>query len=72
MEYDRPAGVAVKDIAIGAGGVGFDSWVGQIGHSVAKVLPTLQYFFRAVLPSAEMGPATRYTIPRKGESIMKI
>ena len=35
-----PVSVAVKDIAIGAGGVGFDSRAGQIGH-VAKGSPTL-------------------------------
>ena len=52
---DRPVGVVVKDIAIGAGSVGFDSWAGQIGHIVAKVSPTLQYFFGAVLPSRD-GP----------------
>ena len=61
-----------EDIAIGANDVGFDSWLGQIGHNVAKVSPTLQYFFGAVLPSTEMGPASRYTIPHNVESIMKI
>ena len=25
-------GVVIRDIAIGAGGLGFDSWAGQIGH----------------------------------------
>ena len=68
-KYDRPVGVAGQDIAIGAGGVGFDSRAGQIGHSGAKVSPTWQYFFGAVLPSAEMDPATRYTISRNAESI---
>ena len=71
-KHDRPVGVVGKDIAIDAGKVGFDSWASQIGHSVFKVSPTLQYFFGAVLPSAEMGPATRYTISRNAESIMKI
>ena len=61
-----------KDIAIGARDVGFDSWADQIRHSAAKVLPTLQYFFGAVLPSAKVGPAICYTILRNAESIMKI
>ena len=63
--YDRPVGEEVKDIAIGARGVGFDSWAGQIRHIVAKILPTLHYFFGAVLPSAEMGApplVTRFRI----------
>ena len=28
--------MVAKDIAIGAGGLGFDSLAGQIGHSVAN------------------------------------
>ena len=58
-----------------AGGVGFDSQVGQIGHSVANGSPPLQRFFEAVLPRrqvAEKGPATRYTLRRNTASIMKI
>ena len=47
---DRPVSIVGKDIAIGAVGVRFGSWAGQIGHSVTK------YFFGAVLPSTEMGP----------------
>ena len=31
---NRPAGVVVKDIAIGTGGLGFDSQAGQIGYIV--------------------------------------
>ena len=38
-----------SDIAIGAGDLGFDSWIGQIGHSVANDSPPLQHFFGAVL-----------------------
>ena len=30
-------GVVAKVIAFGAGGLGFDSWVGQTGHSVPAV-----------------------------------
>ena len=52
-KYDQLVGVVGKDIAIGAGGVGFDSWIGQIGHNVAKISPKLQYFIEAVLPSAD-------------------
>ena len=55
----------VKDIAIGAGGSGFDSRAGQIRHNAANGSPPLQRFFGAVLPrreTAEMDPATRYTL----------
>ena len=36
--------VVVKDIDIGAGGLGFDSWVGQIGQSVGNDSPPVQLF----------------------------
>ena len=63
----RPVIAVVKDIAIGAGGLGFDSRAGQIGHSVANILPSLLRFFGAVLSRrsiAEMDPVTRYTRQR--------
>ena len=63
----RPVIAVVKDIAIGAGGLGFDSQAGQIGHSVANILPSLLRFFGAVLSRssiAEMDPVTRYTCQR--------
>ena len=62
----------VKDVVVGAEGFGFDSRAGQIGHVVAKVSPTLQYFFGAVLPKAEMRPAARYTVLYNATSITKI
>ena len=40
----------VKDIANGAGGLGFDSWAGQIEHNVANGLTPLRCFFEAALP----------------------
>ena len=40
-----PTGVVLKDIAIGAGGLRFDSRVSQIEHSVANDSPPLQRFF---------------------------
>ena len=61
-------GIVVKHVAIGAGGLGFD----QIGHSVAKDSPTLQYFFGAVWPSVEMGPATIHASAQCREYIMKV
>ena len=49
-----PTGFSVaKDIAIGAGGLGFDCRVGQIGPSVANGSPPLPCFFRAVCPAAK-------------------
>ena len=38
-----------NNFAISAGGQGFDSRAGQIGHSVATA-KSLRYFFGAVLP----------------------
>ena len=61
IKYDGPVGKLVKDIAIRAGGCGLDSQAGRIEHGVAKVSPTLQHFFVAVLSSTEMGPATLHT-----------
>ena len=56
-------GAVMKNIAIGAGGLGFDSCAGQIGHSVANGSPVLRHFFGAVLPrrcATEMGSAAYY------------
>ena len=64
-----------KHIAIGAGGVGFDSRAGQIGHSVTYCSPRLRCCFGIVFPkrkAAEMGPATRCSLRRNTASIMKI
>ena len=41
-------GVVVRDIAIGAVGLGFNSWTGQIGYGVANGSPLLRRFFVAV------------------------
>ena len=41
-------GAATKDTANGARGLGFDFQTGQMGHSVANVLPLLPRFFEAV------------------------
>ena len=72
--YDsRPVIVGVKDFA--AGGVWFDSLVGQIGHSLANDSPPLQRFFEAVLPNVKLlrlGPSTRYAFWRNTASIWKI
>ena len=38
------------DVATAAEGLGFDSWTGQIGHSVAISMSPLRRFFGAVLP----------------------
>ena len=38
----------VKDIAVGAGGLEFDSRVGLIEHNVATGSPPLRRFFEAV------------------------
>ena len=43
-------GTGVRDIAIGAGGLGFNFRVGQILHSVASGSPPLRRYVRAGLP----------------------
>ena len=56
----------VKDIVIGAGGLGFHSRAGQIVHSRQR-FATAATFFRncvAQAPRAEIGPDTRYALRR--------
>ena len=43
--------IVVSDIASCAGGLGFDSWAGQVGNSV-NGSPPLQRYFEALLPNA--------------------
>ena len=43
-------GVVVKDIAIGAGGIGFDYRAGEVGFSVTNDSTPLLCFIGAVLP----------------------
>ena len=43
----QPIGVVVKEIAIGARGLEFNSQAGQIWHSVANGFPTLRRSFTA-------------------------
>ena len=66
----------VKNIAIGAGGLGFDSRIGQIEHSVANGSPSPRRLIGAVLysrrPVAEMAAATRDTLRRDAASAKKI
>ena len=50
--------VVVKDIAIGAFGISFDSQAGVIGHSVADGSAPLRRFFGAVL--SKRGGYRRY------------
>ena len=50
--YNRPVSSAAKHIDIDARGLGFKSWVGQIGHSVANGMPPRRRFLEAVLPKA--------------------
>ena len=45
-----PVGAEVSNIAIGAGGRGFNSQAGQTGYSVTGNSPRLRRFFGAVLP----------------------
>ena len=74
----RPVSSVGKHIAIGAGGLGFDSWAGQIGRCVATAAPPLTRHRRATAAtflrryvvqalSCIDGPAIRYTLRRNTE-----
>ena len=52
INYRSPDGVVVKDIAIGAGGQGFDSPGRSNQYSVVNGSSSLRCLFRAVLPRA--------------------
>ena len=71
--YHRPVGIVVKDIAIGAGGLGFDSRSDRIGHLLLS--PTAHHrCYVSMSPrryAAEMGPNIRYTLRRNSASIIK-
>ena len=60
--------VEIKDIAIGAEGLGFNSRAGQIGQNVAKGSSPLPRFCVA----RALSPAARYTLRRNTTTIMKI
>ena len=71
---DPSARAVAQGIAIGAGGVGFNSWAGQIGHKQQR-LTTEAMFLRICVAQALSrgeGPRTRYTLRRNTASIMKI
>ena len=67
--FGRKFSAVVQYNAIGAGGLGFDSPAGQIGHGVANVATFLRSCVALVL-SHGMGPATRYPLRRNTASIM--
>ena len=63
------------DIAIGAGGLNFDSGAGEIEGSVTNDSPPLRRFFKVVLSwrlAAEMRLATRHILRCNAASIVKI
>ena len=70
----RPVHSVLRDIATGAGGLGFDSRNGQIGQSVANGSQPVRCFFESLLrrQAAEIGPTSRYVLWRNTASIMKI
>ena len=75
MIYFLAVSLVAKDIAIGAGGLGFDFWAGQIGHRVANDSPPLRHFFGAVLPktlSYGDGPRHSWHASAYSASMMKI
>ena len=72
-EYDQSVDVAVKHIAIGAGGVGFDPRVGQFVRYRQRIA-TAAMFLRSCVAQAlnrGAGPVTHYMLRRNTASIMK-
>ena len=72
---NRPVDVLVKDIAIGAESLWFDSHAGQVGHYVANGSQPLRRFFRSCVTQAltrEDSPAICYTLRRNIASQKKI
>ena len=65
---NQPVGVGVKDVAIGAGGRGFDSRAGQIGHCVTNGSPPLQRFCVA----QELSRGDELAIWRYSANMMRI
>ena len=61
----------VKNIDIGAPGLGFDAQPGQIGHGVANSLLPLRNFFGAMLALSRNGPAAHYTFGSNTARIRK-
>ena len=51
---DRPVGAVVKDVAVGAGGLGFNSLAGQIEH--CRRYPTMFCFSVAQALNRRNGP----------------
>ena len=53
LVFNKPVGIVVKDIAVGIGGLRFDSLAGQIAHSVANGWPPLRPVFGILLHDAK-------------------
>ena len=53
LRWNKPGGVVVQDIVIGAGGLEFDPPASQTRNSVANDSPQLRRFFGAVYSSAK-------------------
>ena len=68
---NRPVSSVTKHITSGAGGQGFDSRAGQIGHSVFLSYTFLRSCIAQALSHGD-APATRHTLRRKTPSVMKI
>ena len=67
--------VVIKDIAVGARGLGIYNRAGQIGRSVASGSPPLRSFFVVVLfrrYAAQMDSAAHHMLLCNDASIMKV
>ena len=70
-KYDRPVGVVGKNITIGTGDLGFDSWSNRTLSPTVGLRDDVFVLLRHY--AAEMGPATRYKLLRNTfTSVMKI
>ena len=52
LKHNRSVGVVVRNIAIGAGGMGSIPMLAKLEQSVANVSPLLRLYFGAVMPSS--------------------
>ena len=59
---NRPVSSVVNYIAIGAGGLGFDSRADQIGRSIANGSPPLRRFFGIVSHVLSCGDGPRHSL----------
>ena len=67
--FNRPVSTIVKDITVGAGSLGINSWAGQVGLSVTNDSPSVGSLFATVVRT--LNRDILFTFWRTTASIMK-